>query len=154
MNQENVKKIQSRVIELLTSQGEATLNILAFDCCSEMARLAGGWIQEMYKPDKLFILKGIDLKNGDHPHDVLAISKDTNISVVDPTIWQFFPDRGIFVGEYRTLKETASELNKIYGGRWELSEELKNITEMQTKEWETLINETLAENLTKLKKKG
>lgn len=126
---------------------------LSRDCCSEMARLVGSWIKDSQKFDKLYILKGRELRDNSRSHDVVAILQNTKITVIDPTVWQFFPDKNIFVGEFGCLEDAFSQLSKIYGGRWEFSEQMKNITERHMKEWKNLINKTLAENLTVPNKK-
>lgn len=153
MNQENINKIQNRVIELLNSQGEEPLNVLVADCCSEVARLVGGWVQDIEKYDKFFILKGQNLRNSNRSHDVIAMLKDTKVSVIDPTVWQFFLDKNIFVGNFGSLEAAFIELSKIYGGKWEVSEELNNITETQRKQWKSIIIKNLNKNIFELRQK-
>jgi len=152
MNQEYISKIQNKVIKLLNSRGKYPLIMLSRHCCSEVSRLVGSWMQEVEKPKQISILKGDGLDNNS-AHDVLAVLEDTTVRIIDPTIWQFSPNKDIFVGEFASMELAFTELSKIYGGEWRISEELNNITDVQKKKWESIIRKILSENISDLKEK-
>jgi hypothetical protein len=152
MNQKNINEIQNKIIKLLDSHDKNSLKILSQHCCSEVARLVGSWIEKNQKPSQILILKGESLTKDNASHDVLAIVENKEITVIDPTVWQFFPNNNILVGNFNTLEAIYSKLDKTYGGKWKISEKLENITDTQIIRWKNIIRKNLNENILELEK--
>ncbi len=120
MNKEFIDKIQKRVINLLKTLSD-DLQVVAKDRCSEIARLVGCWILNWYPEYKAQIYKG-ELSGG-LAHDVLVIGNDRSLFIIDPTIWQMFPEsKSIFIGFIQDIPAAVSLLKKRYGGLWKISE--------------------------------
>lgn len=98
-------------------------DLLVEDTCSEVSRLVACWVLSDFPNVKTSIAKGENLQdNIEHNHDVLLI-EDESITIIDPTIWQIFPEkRNIFVGETNSIEEALSVLKKRYSGSWKISE--------------------------------
>src|SRR3989338_7875359 len=84
-----LEKIQKRVIDLLLTLSH-DLRTAAKDQCSEVARLVGCWILDEYPEYKVQICKGT-LSKG-LAHDVLVVGGQEKLFLIDPTIWQIFPE--------------------------------------------------------------
>ena len=126
MEKEIIKKIQKRVIKLLRKYSNKPLYITSADNCSEIARLVGYWIFEKIPQSKIFILKGKKVKRTKKCHDILAVECKNSISLIDPTVWQFFRNkRSIFIKTTKNMVNSLFEANKIYGGNWKISETFK-----------------------------
>ena len=120
MTREFIEKIQKRIIDLLKTLSN-DLQIAAKDQCSEMARLAGCWILDEYPEYRVQICKGTFFDES--AHDILIV-EDRRVSfLVDPTIWQKFPEsENILVGSVSSMLEAVGLLEKKYGGTWKVSE--------------------------------
>lgn len=119
-----LKQIEERVIELLSENPGPSLTESSKDNCSEMSRLVGCWIQEQKPEAAMTILKGEDVCGRHTAHDLLAVTLKKTTYLLDPTIWQFFPDsQSILVGEGRSLADAFELAKNQYGGTWVLSEE-------------------------------
>lgn len=99
------------------------------DCCSELSRLVPCWINENDESYQHTILKGKNVCNTTKSHDILACSQNNRVYLIDPTIWQFFPNKNsIFIGEYSSINNAIVMITKKYSGNWKKSETLKNIS--------------------------
>jgi|SRR3989339_318495 len=126
MKKETIRQIQRKVIKLLRKYCNKPLYIASVDNCSEVARLVGCWIFEKLPQAKIYILKGKNIKRTKKCHDILAVEYNNNIDLIDPTVWQFFKNkRSIFIKTTNNLANSIFEANKIYGGKWTISETLR-----------------------------
>lgn len=67
------------------------------------------------------IYKGI--LSAELAHDILVVEDGRILFLIDPTVWQIFPDNGsIVIGSAGNMSEAASMLQKKYGGTWKVSE--------------------------------
>jgi hypothetical protein len=143
MNKDYIIKIQDRIIKLLKSYNDKPLSALSLDCCSEISRLVGSWIKDDYNTAEIYILKGDNIVDN-KSHDILAISYNKKIHLIDPTIWQFFPeDNNIFLGAYNDLDKAILIVAKKYRGNWQIKEKLSNFNKKQIDEWKKIIKENL-----------
>lgn len=126
MEKEIVHQVQKKVIGLLCKNNSKPLYITSSDNCSEIARLVGCWIFEKLPKAKLYILKGENIQDTKRSHDILAVEYNGNIDLIDPTVWQFFKNKkSILVITTDNLANGLLEANKLYGGKWKISEVLK-----------------------------
>lgn len=126
MNKETIRQIQKKVIKLLRKYCNKPLYISSIDNCSEIARLVGCWIFEKLPRAKIYVLKGKHVKRTKKCHDILAVEYNNSIDLIDPTVWQFFKNkRSIFMKTTNNLATGLLEANKIYSGKWKISETLK-----------------------------
>jgi len=149
MNKGTIKQIQMRVIKLLPKDKQPSIGILCNDCCSEVSRLVASWIQEIDKSSRLLILKGINVHGTQKSHDILAVLTSNNdVYIIDPTIWQFFPDKkSILLCMSNNLEEALKEIKEIYGGKWQISEEIFKISTADREKYLNIISQTISENL-------
>lgn len=137
MDQKFLEKIQKKVIALLLTLSD-NLQTAAKDQCSETARLVGCWILDEYPEHKVQIFKGT-FSNG-LAHDILVIEDGKILFLVDPTIWQKFPEsKDIIVESTSNMSEVISLLEKKYGGRWKVSEMMQKCDEDYQQELLSLI---------------
>ena len=122
MDKEFIEKIQKRVVDLLLTLSD-NLQVASKDQCSEITRLAGCWILLEQPGCGVRILKG---KFSDRSaHDVLIIECNKELFLIDPTIWQIFPDNNsIFIGSVGNIQEALDLLGNKYGGSWKVAEDL------------------------------
>jgi len=126
MEKDTIRQIQKKVVELLHENNNKPLYITSVDNCSEVVRLVGCWIFEKLPQSKIYILKGKNIQNTRRCHDILAVEYNRNINLIDPTVWQFFKNKkSIFIKTIDNLANSLFEANKIYGGKWKISEILK-----------------------------
>ncbi len=122
MNKEFIEKIQKRVVDLLLTLSD-DLQTAAKHQCSEVARLVGCWILDEYPECRMRICKGI-LFDG-LAHDILVVEDGKILFLIDPTIWQIFPESSsIFIGSVGNMQEALRLLNERYNGSWKVSEDL------------------------------
>lgn len=127
MKKETIRQIQKKVVELLRKNNNKPLYITSVDNCSEVARLVGCWIFEKLPQAKICILKGKNILKSKQCHDILAVEYNKNITLIDPTVWQFFKHKkSIFIKTTDNLANSLFEANKLYGGKWEISEVFKS----------------------------
>ena len=137
MEKGTIHQIQKRVVKLLRKNINKPLYIISKDNCSELSRLVGCWIFKKLPNAKIYILKGDNVQNTKQSHDILAVEQDENIYLIDPSVWQFFKNKkSIFLKLTKTLESSLSEVTKIYGGKWAVSEAFKseNYNEKELKE--------------------
>jgi len=127
MDKKIYETTQKRVMDLLLSLSD-DLHIAAEGQCSEVARLVGCWILSEHPEYKIQIFKGA-LSDG-MAHDILVVSKDGLLSLVDPTVWQIFPDsKSIFIGTFQNVSGAINLLEKKYSGSWKISESMETCDE-------------------------
>lgn len=138
MNRERyIESLQNYVVSLLRKGNESKpLWMLAKYNCSEVSWLVGLKVaQDLGEKSDPFTLKG-DVNNGiekaENAHDILGYfdpdSKD--FVILDPTIWQFYPEaESIFIGSFETIEKAIAEVSKHYQGDWKLSYRIKDIHE-------------------------
>jgi hypothetical protein len=123
---QSISQIQERVISLLRSYETGIrrpLNLIVEDTCSEVSRLVACWILSDFPNVKTSIAKGEGVHDKkEHDRDVLLI-EDENIFIIDPTVWQIFPEKqSIFVRKTKSVEEALLVLEKNYSGTWIISE--------------------------------
>lgn len=151
MDKKYIKKIQKKILELLPEDKYQEKALLLEDCCSELSRLIASWINENDEFDRQVILKGDNVCNTDKSHDILASIKSGKVYLIDPTIWQFFPnENSILVGEYTSINEAIIITTKKYGGHWQESEDLKNISSGEKEKWLRIVKDNIKEALSKI----
>lgn len=142
MDRENIKQIQTKVINLLKNGAHKPLRLLSKDNCSEMSRLVGCWILKKRPNAEVYIIKGENvMKIKGRCHDILALKYRRKIQLIDPTIWQFFKNKKtIFIKNTNDLETDCMPfLKKIYKGRWYLSEKLNKNKCKRVKVWKKTI---------------
>lgn len=146
MNKKYIEKIQEKILELLPEEKRQEKSVLLEDCCSELSRLVASWISKDDKSIRQVILKGENVCKKNKSHDILASIKNDRVYLIDPTIWQFFPDENsILIGEYASLEESIVAATKKYGGHWKISEELKEVSSEEKDELLKTIKENIQE---------
>lgn len=147
MNQQHIERIQKRILKLLPEEKREKKALLLGDCCSELSRLVAVWIREDDKSSCQTILKGDNVCNTSKSHDILANIKNGKVYVIDPTIWQFFPNEdSILIGEYPSIGEAIAAAVKKYGGQWQKSEDLQEIAARENDEWLRIVKENIQES--------
>ncbi|MEK9167640.1 MAG: hypothetical protein AAB613_02770 [Patescibacteria group bacterium] len=132
MDEELLEKIQKSVTDLLQTLSD-DLQIAAKDRCSEVARLAGCWILNENPEYKIQICKG--RLSDELSHDILIAEKDNSLFLIDPTIWQIFPEsKSILIGSSQNVSGAINTLKEKYGGTWKISESLEKCNEKYQQE--------------------
>ncbi len=142
MNENYINELEEYMISVLKAGNKGKpLSMLAKYNCSEVSRLVGLKVLEYLGEDsKPFILKGEVTKNGidkDNIHDILGFLDvdSSKFVLIDPTIWQFFPEsEEIFLGEFEALDDAIAFCADFYEGEWNFSEyvdkESEDVNEM------------------------
>lgn len=149
MNKDDIQPLQNRILSLFSDSSDVALSVLLEDCCSEISRLVASWIQNQDKSNHVFILKGTNVLNTQKSHDILAIiSPNQDVFIIDPTIWQFFPNKqSILINVFKDIDEGLIEIKKLYNGIWSISEELDRISPVEQTKYKEVISEIVKENL-------
>lgn len=149
MNKKIIKKIQERIIKLLPKSKQNQPGILLSDSCSEVARLAAGWIKISNKSNNIFILKGINVCDTSNAHDILAvITANKQIYIIDPTIWQFFPKEKsilLFLSDNIDIAITINKIKNKYGGEWSINEKFIHASKKNEKKYLKIIKKNIHE---------
>ncbi len=140
MDKRSFEQLQNKIVALLRQKNKP-LYLLAEDNCSEVARLAGCWILEKMPDAKIFIAKGDRIMGGKNKsHDVILVDSKKGVHIIDPTVWQFFKNkRSIAITMTETVESALYALEKIYKGKWKISEKINKKTCTQKKEWQDII---------------
>lgn len=153
---QQIFKIQNRILDLAPNKSGAYLEY----CCSEISRLIIKWFADYDNSYEFYILKGTGVLNGELTHDILVIKDKDRFLIIDPTIWQFFPNaKTILVYDGNSLEEGIEKIKQKYKCEWVLGsqEELPD-TKTQRKYLEIIrqnIKENIEEaNITKIKQTG
>jgi len=148
MDKKYIKKIQKKILELLPEEKRQEKVFLLEDCCSELSRLVASWINENDESSHQAILKGDNVCNTNKSHDILASIKNGKVFLIDPTIGQFFPnENSILIGECSSIDEAITAAAKKYGGHWQKSENLKEISSEEKDKWLRIIKDNIKQNL-------
>lgn len=147
MNNKQIQKIEKKVQHLLKKQGNLPLAVLAYDCCSEISRLAASWIKKEKDSSQVLILKGKKIQKTKRAHDIIAIIEKEKVFIIDPTVWQIFSNGKVFVGRYDNLEKALQDVTKKYDGTWKVSEEIKNVSRKDQMEWKKIILDIVQENI-------
>lgn len=149
MDENVIKKIQERIIQLLPIDQQSQPNILLADSCSEVSRLVAGWIKAMDKSSCILILKGEGVCGTKKAHDILAvITADNQVYIIDPTIWQFFAQaKSILVFISDNINIALDKIKVMYGGRWVESEEFIQMDKDEEKKYLDIISQNISESL-------
>lgn len=144
MNKKYIEGIQKKILALLPEEKLQKKKLLLEDCCSELSRLVASWINENDEYSCQVILKGGNVCSTNKSHDILASIKNGKIYLIDPTIWQFFPNEGsILIGEYTSLDEAIVASAKKYGGHWQKSEIPKKISSEEKDKWLKIVKDNI-----------
>jgi hypothetical protein len=141
-------RIQKRVLVILRDGHKNTLlQDSAKYNCSEVSRLVGCWIFEDCQYFRVYIFKGEKLLVSELAHDLLIVEHNKYYFVIDPTVWQFFPEeKTILMFKTKKVDQALVFLKSKYGGTWKLSEEMA-IKDCDCKEeWIRIIELNLACN--------
>ena len=135
MDQDVIKKIQEQIIQLLPADFQNRPGILLTDSCSEVSRLVAYWIKILDKFNRVVILKGVNVCGTQKEHDILAvIAANNQVYVIDPTIWQFFPQaESILVFVSEDVNVALDKIKEKYGGQWSESETFTQLDENEEK---------------------
>lgn len=148
MNKKYIEEIQKNILKLLPKEKRQKKALLLVDCCSELSRLVASWIKENCGSNHQIIFKSDNVCNTNKSHDILASINNGKVYLIDPTIWQFFPNEdSILIGEYTSLDEAITAATKKYGGHWKKSEDLKKISSEEKDEWQRIVKGNIKEAL-------
>jgi len=148
MNKKYIEEIQKKILELLPEEKRQNKTLLLEDCCSELSRLVASWINESDESGHQAILKGDNVRNTNKSHDIIASIRNGKVHLIDPTIWQFFPnENSILIGEYTSLDKAVIAAAKKYGGNWQKNEDLREFSSEEKGEWLRIVKENIKEAL-------
>ena len=143
-----IKQIQNQILNLLPQDKLQQKAFLLRDCCSELSRLVASWISDADQSNRHVILKGSNVCDTDKSHDILASIKNDKVYLIDPTIWQFFPNEStILVGEYGSLDQAIAAATEKYGGDWQKSQDLNGVSQKERDKWLKIVKENIDEAL-------
>ena len=149
MDKNVIKKIQEKIIELLPVGQRNQPGILLADSCSEISRLVASWIKTLDKTNHILIIKGFDVCGTKKAHDLLAVITINNqVYIIDPTIWQFFPQvKSILVFILDDIDIALDKIKAMYGGQWLKSEEFIQLDKKEEEKYLDIISQNIRENL-------
>jgi len=144
MNKQEIIEIQKRILDLVPNKSGIYLKY----CCSEISRLIIKWLWDYNKSYKFYILKGFCVMGGKMSHDILAIEEDNGYLIIDPTIWQFFPDAStILVYEGSSLDAGIDKIKNKYNCTWVLEKQEKVPSTLEQKKQLEIINSNINDNI-------
>ena len=148
MNREIIETIQNRILRLLPVDQRNQPGVLLADSCSEVSRLIAGWIKSQDESIQIIILKGANVCDTKKSHDILAvITMDNKVYIIDPTIWQFFPQaESILVFVSENIDTALNKLKTIYGGGWAESEKFIQMSKDEEKKCLDIIVKNFHDN--------
>jgi len=111
--------------------------------------LVAGWIKIIDKSNRILILKGDGICNTKKAHDILAVITTNNqVYIIDPTIWQFFPQaKSILVFISDNINIALDKIKAMYGGQWAESEEFVQMDKNEEKKYLDIISQNISESL-------
>jgi len=143
---ETLKNIQNRIINYLKEYGSQPLLYLCKDNCSEISRLTSYWLYCDNPNNQYSIIKGTGIKE-EKSHDVLAIKDSDKYYLVDPSIWQFFPEaNNIYLGKFNSVEEISLFLENKYTGTWSVSEIMSEESFENRGKWGNIIKSNIQDN--------
>jgi len=101
------------------------------------------------KSNHILMMKGIDVCGTKRAHDILiVITSGNQIYIIDPTIWQFFPQaKSILVSVSSNIDNALGKIQTIYGGQWSKNEEIIEMSANEEKKYLDIISQNVHENL-------
>ena len=152
MDQNLIKKIQRQIIQLLPTDLQNQPGILLTDSCSEVSRLVANWIKILDKSSQIFIIKGIHVCGTKKAHDIIAVITINNqVYIIDPTIWQFFPQaKSILVFISDDINIALDKIKTMYGGQWSKNEKFIQLDKNEEKKYLDIVSQNIHENLKQL----
>jgi hypothetical protein len=144
MNKDKVIEIQNRILDLAPNRSGLYLKY----CCSELSRLIIKWLFDYDKNYKFYILKAENVIGSQIAHDILVIKNNETYSIIDSTIWQFFPEaNSILVYEGNDIKEAISSLNQKYKCNWLLGEQEQVPGAKTEQEYMNIVKDIIKDNI-------
>ena len=71
--------------------------------------------------------------------------QEGKVSVIDPTVWQFFKNKkSILIAERNTIQDALAATSQYYGGKWKLSEKVGSYSFDKIKRFKAVIKENLS----------
>jgi len=149
MDQKLIKKLQRQIIKLLPAGLQNQPSILLTDSCSELSRLVANRIKILDKSSQIFIIKGIRVCGTKKAHDILAvITVNKEVYIIDPTIWQFFPQaKSILVFILDDINIALDKIKTMYGGRWSKNEKFIQLNKNEERKYLDIVSQNIHENL-------
>lgn len=149
MNEEIIKNIQQQILQLLPADQRNRPGVLLADSCSEISRLVAGWIKLIDESIRIAILKGVNVCGTKKSHDIVtATTIDNQVYIIDPTIWQFFPQaESILALTSDDINIALDKIKAMYGGQWAKSEEFVQMDKTEEKKYLDIIAQNIRENL-------
>ena len=148
MNEDLIKKIEKQIADLLPSEKQHQLGVLLADSCSEVSRLVASWIKCLNESSQIIILKSNNVFNTEKSHDLLAVTTtNKQIYIIDPTVWQFFPQAdSILMFVENDLTTALQKLEKMYGGQWAESEKFVSLNKDEERKCLDIIYQNIYDN--------
>lgn len=144
MNKQEIINLQNRILDLAPGRSGVYLKY----CCSEISRLITKWIWNYDKSYKFYILKGGCVMGNEISHDILVVEKDDTYLIIDPTIWQFFPNaKTIAVYQGTSLERGISNISRKYKCTWVLGMQEEIPDKKLQIEYLRIINSIIDDNL-------
>lgn len=144
MNEKEINEIQNKILDLSPSKLGTDFKY----CCSEICRLIIKWFSNYDMSYKYYILKGANVMGGKMAHDILIVKKGNEVAIIDPTIWQFFPDaKTILVYTSNSLQEGINYANKKYNCNFVLGGPEQVPDQDIEKEYLDIIKSIIRENI-------
>ena len=141
MKEATIKQANKYIFSLIGYGGRTPLYVLTQDSCSEISRLLGLWLRKKSSKAKIYIYKG---KARGRSHDLLLV-QENKIYVIDPTVWQFSPNKkSILILREDPIEDALTALSRYYGEKWKLSENVRGCSSREIKKLENTIKENIA----------
>lgn len=143
MEKQEIIEIQNKILDLIPNRSGIYLKY----CCSEMSRLVIKWLSEYGMSYQFYILKGTNVLSTKQSHDILVVKKYDEISVLDPTIWQFFPNaKTILVYKGNNLNEGIHSAQDKYKCTWSLGQRESIPDDLTQNEYLKIVSNIISEN--------
>ena len=79
------------------------------------------------------------------------ITVNNQVYIIDPTIWQFFPQvKSILVFISNDINIALDKIKKMYGGQWSKNEKFIQLDKNEEKEYLDIVFQNIHENLKQL----
>lgn len=150
MNNDLIVSIQKRILDLLPAELRKQPGIFLADSCSEVSRLVAAWIKKIDDSSIITIFKGNEVCGTKKAHDVLVVQNGNIFYVIDPTIWQFFPEENsILISISVDLDGAIKSIQAKYGGYWQKSEDFTKLDSVEESNYVNIIVQNIKEALGK-----
>jgi len=142
MQKVTIDQAKKYTFGLVGYNGRVPLYVLTQDSCSEISRLLGQWLYKKFPKAKIYIYKG---KVRGRAHDVLIVEAN-HVSVIDPTVWQFFKNKkSILIASENSIDDAVATLAHCYGERWRLSERVYGYSASEIKKFKNKLSINISE---------